>query len=81
MFLFIQSQNSTAEVIVNPNKLIKVCSNLLSYFTHKCHSTVLDPFFVQKNREIDFEENKFNEKIGECKGFFTSKDPITLSVI
>jgi hypothetical protein len=30
---------------------------------------------------IDFEENKFNEKFGECSVFFTTKDPITLSVV
>ena len=41
----------------------------------------MGPFFCTKNEKNDFEENKFNERFGECSGFFTSKDPITLSVV
>ena len=37
--------------------------------------------FLTKNEEIDFEENKFNELFGEYSFFFTSKDPLTLSLI
>ena len=33
-----------------------------------------------KNEKMDSEENKFNEKFGVCS-FFTSKDPLTLSLI
>ena len=42
---------------------------------------LLGPIFCTKNEKKYFEENEFNERIGECLGFITSKDPITLSVI
>ena len=37
-------------------------------------------FFRQKMKKVDLEENKFNQKFEECS-FFTSKDPITMSVV
>ena len=54
----------------------KVRSILLSYFIHM-RLNVNGSFFVQKN---DFEENKFKERFGECS-LFTSKDPLTLSLL
>ena len=41
---------------------------------------VIGSIFLYKKRKNDFEENKFNERFGECV-FFTSKDPISLSVM
>ena len=56
----------------------KVHFDLLSYL-YIWHLMLLGPFFCAK-KEINFEENKFNERFGECS-FFTSKDPLTLGLI
>ena len=50
----------------------KVHFDLLSYLYIQ-HLTLLGPFFCTKNEKIDFEENKFNERFGECSFFLHQK--------
>ena len=38
-------------------------------------------FFCTKREKIYFKENEFSERFGEFSGFFTSKNPLTLSLI
>ena len=44
-------------------------------------SMLMGLFFCTKKEIIYFEENKFFDAFVECLGFFTSKDPIMLSVV
>ena len=57
--------------------LAKVHFNLHSYFIHKRLNINGSIFFCTKNKEIDFEENKFNERFGECSDFYI-KRPINV---
>ena len=41
---------------------------------------ILNTLYCTKNEKNNFEENKFNERFGECL-LFTSKEPLTMSLI
>ena len=46
-----------------------------------CQNCFLYKAICTKNEQNDFEEKKFSERFGECSGFFTTKDPLILSLI
>ena len=41
----------------------------------------LGSIFLHKKQKKYFQGKKFNRRFGECSIFFTSKDPIMLSVV
>ena len=60
----------------------KVGSILASYFIHmRLNVNVSILLYKKQKNKKDFEASKFIERLGDCSYFFTSKDPITLSVI
>ena len=48
-----------------------VSTQLLTLYIQ--HLTLLGPFFCTKNKKLDFEENKFNERFGDCSVFLHLK--------